>query len=445
MKLNALLYLDSSDAKEIRKVLQEEGFEAYDLFEKENILDEIAKGYLDIVFISCSCSSSSGSVVPGIKKIKKLDPRIEIVCIGTGESDDMAAEIIKCGAAACMGTPLDMHIIRELILRVRGHAQLRKEIYRIESALYEKYQFSDMVSKNPAMLDIFSLVRRVAPYYRTLLIVGDTGTGKEVLARTLHGFGPGPGEPFIVCNCSALVEQLIESELFGHVKGAFTGAVSDKEGLFEAAKNGTILLDEIGHMPLSFQSHLLRVLQDGEFRRVGSTKTMKAKCRVIAATNVDLTEWVDKGLFRKDLYYRLSVITVQLPPLRERKEDIPFLCRFFLDRLRKNIGKDVKGISTPTRRFLMSYDWPGNIRELENVIERAVLLTAANFVRPQDLPAYITESKTGDGSDLSIDDITKNHIRRILSSSGGNKTRAALLLGISRRALQRKVVKYKLE
>ncbi len=445
MKLNALLYLDNSEAKEIKNILLEEGFEMHGLFEKEDILDEIAKGYLDIVFISCSCSFCSSNIALSIKRIKKLDPRIEIICIGIKESDDMAAEIIKCGATACLGAPLDLQMIREIILRIKENAQRRKEIYQIETALYEKYQFSDMVSKNPAMLDIFSLVRRVAPYYRTMLINGDTGTGKEVLARTLHGFGPGAGEPFIVCNCSGLVEHLIESELFGHVKGAFTGAVSDKEGLFEAAKNGTILLDEIGHMPLSFQSHLLRVLQNGEFRRVGSTKTMKAKCRVIAATNVDMTEWVDKGLFRKDLYYRLSVITVQLPPLRERKEDIPFLCRFFLDRLRKNIGKDVKGISTPTRRFLMSYDWPGNIRELENVLERAVLLTSTNFVRPQDLPKYIIESKTGDGRALSIDEITKNHIKRILSSSGGNKTKAALLLGISRRALQRKVVKYKLE
>ena len=247
-----------------------------------------------------------------------------------------------------------------------------------------------MVSRNPAMLDIFSLIRRIASYFRNTLIMGDTGTGKEVVARALHNLSNASDEPFIVCNCSGMVEDLIESELFGHVKGAFTGAVSDKAGLFEAAGKGTIFLDEIGHMPLNFQPHLLRVLQDGEFRPVGSTQSKQAECRVIAATNANLKEKINMGLFREDLYFRLAVITIELPALRERKEDIPLLIRFFLQRLKESIGKDIAGISMPAQRGLMTYDWPGNIRELENVIERAILVTSANFIRPQDLPAHVT-------------------------------------------------------
>ncbi len=202
-----------------------------------------------------------------------------------------------------------------------------------------------MVSKNPEMLDIFTLIKRIAPYYRTMLIEGATGTGKEVLAKAVYKLSPASREPFIVCNCSGLVENLIESELFGHMKGSFTGAVSNKEGLFEAAGNGTIFLDEIGHMPLSFQPHLLRVLQDGEFRRVGSTKSMKAGCKIIAAANVDLAEEVKKGNFREDLFFRLSVVTITVPPLRERKEDISLLSRFLLDRLNKKIGKNIRGMT----------------------------------------------------------------------------------------------------
>ena len=250
----------------------------------------------------------------------------------------------------------------------------------------------------------------------------------------------------MACNCSGLVETLIESELFGHVKGAFTGAVSDKKGLFEAAGNGAIFLDEIGEMPLSFQSHFLRVLQDGEFRRLGSTKSMKANCRVIAATNVELYDKVKKGLFREDLFFRLAVITIKLPELKERKEDIPLLYSYFLNKIKTKLGKDVRGITMDAKHLLMSYNWPGNIRELENVIERAVLVTPVNFIRAQDLPTYIKESAKRDSpASLTLNDLEKNHIQSVLTTTGGNKTKAASILGISRRALLRKINKYNLK
>lgn len=443
MKLKALLYLDDEFSKDIKPVLLEEDVEVFDLYHGENILEEISKGYLDILFFSCSCKFCTDDSGPTIKKIKKLDPRIEIICVGTRENDAQAIEAIKCGATACLGTPLDMEKIREIVIRTKEHDRHRKEIFKIESALQEKYVFADMVSKNPEMLDIFMMIKRIAPYFRTMLIEGDTGTGKEVLARAVHKLSPTSREPFIVCNCSGLVENLIESELFGHVKGAFTGAVSNKEGLFEAAGNGTIFLDETGHMPLSFQPHLLRVLQDGEFRRVGSARSMKAGCKIIAATNVDLAEEVKKGNFREDLFFRLSVVTINIPPLRERKEDIPLLSRFFLDRLNKKIGKNIRGITMDVKRIFMSYDWPGNIRELENIIERAVLVTTVNFIRSQDLPTYLSgQTKERGPSILPLEEMEKNHIQQVLTAAGGNKSNAASLLRISRRALSRKLDKY---
>ncbi len=442
-KLKALLHVDSHICKDISPVLLEEGVDVFDFHEGEDVLEEISKGYLNILFFGCFRSDDMG---PSLEYIRKLDPRLEIICIGNAIDEAMAIKPITLGAAACLCLPIDQEQIRDLVKKIKDHAQKRDEIYLIETALHEKYTFAGMVSRNPTMLDIFTLIKRIAPYYRTMLITGSTGTGKEVLARAAHDISPSSKEPFIVCNCSGLVENLIESELFGHVKGAFTGAISDKKGLFETAGKGTIMLDEIGDMPLSFQPHLLRVLQEGEFRRVGSNRTMKAHCRVIAATNVDLTEKVRNGEFREDLYFRLAVVTVHLPPLHERKEDIPLLYRFFLDKINKKIGKSVRGITMDAKRIIMSHDWPGNIRELENIIESGVLVAPQNFIRQQDLPASLLEVKQNESSvTLSLDNMERNHINSVLLSSGGNQTKAADLLGISRRALSRKIEKYDLK
>ncbi len=443
MKLKALLYVDTDISMDIKAVLLEENVEVYDFHEGEDILKEISKGYLDILFFSCFNSDEAGM---SLESIRDLDPRLEIICIGSSVDETMAIKPITHGAAACISLPVKREQIKDLIVRVKDHAQRRAEIYRIETALHEKYTFSGMVSRNPVMLDIFTLIKRVAPYYRTMLITGSTGTGKEVLARAAHDISPAAKEPFILCNCSGLVENLIESELFGHVKGAFTGAISDKKGLFEAAGKGTIVLDEIGDMPLSFQPHLLRVLQEGEFRRVGSNRTMKAGCRVIAATNADLTKKISKGEFRKDLYFRLAVVTVHLPPLSERKEDIPLLYRFFLDKLSCEIGKHVRGITMDAKRVIMSHDWPGNIRELENIIESGVLVAPQDFIRLQDLPANLIEiTKKKTSVDLSLENMEKEHIKKVLFSSGGNQTKTADILGISRRALSRRIEKFDLK
>jgi transcriptional regulator with PAS, ATPase and Fis domain len=446
MKFKALFDSDiSADCiKEISGLLLEEGFEIHGpSVPKQNLLPEAVKGDYNIVFIGCvPCKHCNDILIPTIKSIKTLDPRTEIICIGARENDAVTVEAIKSGATACLGCPLDLTLFRETIAKIKEITNTRKETYQIEKTLYEKYIFYDMISKNPALHEIFSLIRRVAPYYGTMLITGETGTGKEILAKAIHQLSPYSKEPFVVCNCSGLVETLIESELFGHVRGAFTGAVYDKKGLFEAAGNGTIFLDEIGATPLSFQTHFLRVLQDSEFRRVGSTQSMKAKCRIIAATNVDLFENIKKGLFREDLYFRLAVITIKLPPLRDRKEDIPLLCRLFLNKLNKKLGKEVLGITIPAKKMLLSYDWPGNVRELENVIERAILITTANFIRQEDLPQYLQHIKTDSNTNLKLDTVEKEHIQKLLMTTGSNRTKTASLLGISRRALLRKINKY---
>jgi DNA-binding NtrC family response regulator len=446
MKLNALLHLDTDYADSVREFLLEEEIEVHDAPEEKDLLEETAKGFIDIIFLSChSGSAGDDTIVSTIQKIKELDPRAEIICMGSDEKDMLTIETIKSGATACLSLPLSQTGLGEIIARIRRTADHRKEIYRIETTLNEKFVFTNMVSRNPVMLDIFSLIKRIAPYYRTTLVTGGTGTGKEVLSRALHDLSPRSGEPFIACNCSGLTETLIESELFGHVRGSFTGAIADKKGLFEAAGSGTIFLDEIGLMPLSFQPHLLRVLQDGEYRPVGSTKPVKAQCRVIAATNDDLYEKVRKGEFREDLFFRLAVITIHVPLLKERKEDISLLCYFFLNKLNKKIGKEVRGITMSAKQILMAYNWPGNIRELENVLERAILVTSTHFIRPQDLPNFVQESYKGKSdSDLSLENVEKKHIQRVLMTASGNKSKAALLLGMSRRALQRRIIKYEL-
>jgi len=290
-----------------------------------------------------------------------------------------------------------------------------------------------------------TLIRRIAPYFKTITIMGETGTGKEVIGKALHLLSPAATKPFIVCNCAGLVESLVESELFGHAKGSFTGAITDKIGLFEAAEEGAIFLDEIGELPLSMQPRLLRVLQSGEFRRVGSNKPLKAHCRVIAATNKDLAHEVKSGKFREDLYYRLTPLTILMPPLRDRKDEIPLLCRFFLERFNERTGKKVFGISRPAQAALLTYEWHGNVRELENILEQAAVMTTETFIRLEDLPIHLREIPAKQVADIMLlDEVVKKHIEQVLRQCNGNRSRASKIMGISRRALLRKIEKYSL-
>ncbi len=415
------------------------------------ISDEVVEGVAEGELLSTVAQKSYDVVMIGdniefLKSIKHRDPRPEVILFGDGQVD--VVDALREGASGCFSTSVDTEEFRKLLERIRELVALRVETATLESELTRKYTFRGIVGRNPQMLEVFSFIRRIAPYYRTVTITGETGTGKELIARAIHETSPVKDEPFVTFNCGGVVETLIESELFGHKKGAFTGAVADKKGLFETARRGTIFLDEVGELPLSVQPHLLRVLQNGEFRPVGSNITLKAECRVIAATNKDPWEEVKEGRFREDLYYRLTPITIYIPPLRERKDDILLLLRHFLSLFSQRTGKKITGISRPAQRLLLSYHWPGNVRELENVIERAAILAKEPFIRVEDLPSYMKEEIQQPPPmqpHLTLDEVVKRHIESVLKRYDGNRTRAAQALGISRRALIRKLQKYSID
>jgi DNA-binding NtrC family response regulator len=415
-------------ATEIEPLLR--GHEVHRHGEGEPLLERVSKGNYNLALVE------GGPAIIG--PIKEADPRVEVVLFGGDRSE--AIQALKSGACAYYSRPFDERGFVETLKHIRENFEIRKETAELERLLHEKYTFAGIVGRNPRMLDIFSFIRRIAPYYRLVLITGETGTGKEVVAKALHRLAS-PGSPFIVCNCGSLTENLVESELFGHLKGSFTGAVSDREGLFDAAGEGAVFLDEIGELPPTFQPRFLRVLQDGEFRPVGSSRPRTARCRVIAATNRVLPLEVEGGRFRRDLYYRLSALVINLPPLRERKDDIPLLTRALLGRFIERTGKKISGISRPAQDILMSCDWPGNVRELENVLEQAAMMTGESFIRVQDLPADL-KAPSKIKPIASLESFIMDHIEETLKKFGGNRTRTAEALGISRRALIRKIEKY---
>jgi DNA-binding NtrC family response regulator len=402
---------------------------------KDLLFNRLTRNSYDLIFLEDE-KEKLGS-------IKAMDPRVEVFLFGNSDLD--VIEALQAGASACFSKPIEPEKFIEAVNRISELIGIRKETADLERSLKTKYTFSGVVGKNPQMLELFHYIRNIAPYYRTVLISGETGTGKEAVAKALHTTSPGAKLPFLVCNCGALVENLLESELFGHLKGSYTGAVADKTGLFEAAGEGTLLLDEIGELPLSFQPHLLRVLENGEFRRLGSTQTLRAKCRVIALTNRNLETEVKKGNFREDLFFRLTRLTIQVPPLQERMDEIPLLCQHLLARFNQRTGKIIYGISRPAMALLLRYNWPGNVRELENVLEQSAILTRDPFIHPQDIPGYLKKSREQEHPPLmSLDHMEKSYIEKTLQYCQGNQTKAAGILKISRRALSRKIQKFHL-
>lgn len=430
--LNVLLALRELQ-EDVMLVLQGHNVEVLD--DDEPFNEKVSRSNYDLVMIEGKTELVSA--------VKTADPRAEVILFGYNRTD--AIDAIKKGASAYFPYPVELPKLKETIDEIHEMFIKRRETEELENLLTTKYKFAGIIGKNPQILEIFSYIRRIAPYFRTVTIMGETGTGKEVIARALHSISPTSKHPFVAINCGAFSENLIQSELFGHKKGSFTGAIADKPGLFSVAGDGTIFLDEIAEIPLPAQSLLLRVLQDGEFRSIGSTQIARARCRVIAATNKDLLSEMKKGTFREDLYYRITPLTVYVPPLRERKDDIPLLCRYFLEKFNQRTGKKVFGISRPAQTALFAYDWPGNVRKLENVIEQAAIMTATSFIRLDDLPEYLRETHSHKTLEpAGIDDIIKKHIKETLDKCAGNRSKAATMLGISRRALLRKIEKYSL-
>lgn len=412
-------------------------------------LEKFKTGNFDLILTDQRMPEMEGLQL--LKEIKRLNPETVVVIMTAFGSVSSAVAAMKEGAYDYLTKPIDLDELLILIHRIEKEINLRRENRLLRDQLREKFKVDFIVSNSRAMEEALNLVGRVAASQATVLILGESGTGKELIARAIHYASPRAEKPFIKVNCAALPETLLESELFGHEKGAFTGAVARRIGRFEQADQGSIFLDEIGDISLPLQMKLLRVLQEKEFERVGSNQTIKVDVRVIAATNRNLEEAIKKGTFREDLYYRLNVVTITLPPLRERKEDIPLLIEHFLKKYSAQNKKEVVGLSKEAQELLRQYDYPGNVRELENIIERAVVLCPGKIITVNELPLNIREynlvefyEKDQQGRSLPkmLEDIERQMISKALKNNDGVQTRAAAELGISERVLRYKMKKY---
>jgi len=414
---------------------------------KEAIEKVFMDGVYSIVLTDLVMPDIDGIEV--LKKIKQQTPQIAVVVMTSYGTVTNAVEAMKLGASDYITKPFKRDELVVVIEKILQMQRLEGEVDRLRSELGEKYTFGNIIGESVKIKKIFEIISNVSNTEANILIQGETGTGKELVARAIHYNSARKNYPFVKVDCAALTETLLESELFGHEKGAFTGAIKDRIGRFRTADHGTIFLDEIGNGSLAVQAKLLRVLQDSEFEAVGGDKPIKVDVRIIAATNADLEGYVEKGQFRRDLFYRLNVIRIFLPPLRERTDDIPLLASHFLSIHNKKNRKTVEGISREALNKLMSYTWPGNIRELENVIERAVILCKGKVIEPEDIPLY--QEKTGFPQGLSgkplqelIDQVERQIIINTLELTGADKEKAAKILQISRASLYNKLNKHKI-
>jgi DNA-binding NtrC family response regulator len=395
----------------------------------------------------------SDLVMPGISGIDLLE-RLRArgldceVLLLTGQGTiETAVEAIRKGAFDYVAKPVDPQRLRHLLERAIERLSSRRELFRLRRVLQNEGWFESIIGESPRMMELFRQIDQVAPSAASVVITGESGTGKELVARTLHLRSPRASQPFIPVNCAAIPENLLESELFGHEKGAFTGAVATRQGCFELADGGTLFLDEIGEMPAPLQAKLLRALEERRFRRVGGTQEVSVNVRVIAATNRDLDEARKKGVLREDLYYRLNVFHLDLPPLRERGEDRLLLAQRFLTEFAHREGKPVVGLDNEARVLLMRYDWPGNVRELRNAMERAVIVARGPVLGPETMPPTVRGGATGYEpvllAGMTVEDAERQLIFLTLERTGGNKTRAARLLAISLKTLHNKLRRYR--
>jgi len=406
-------------------------------------LELFASEHARIVFVDLD---SSTQTLEMLKAILALDPGVEAIVASRDTSAEFAMTAIREGACGVEVGDRDPEKIISVIKRLLALAQERQHVTDLDRQLLQASQFQGMVSRSPIMWEVFSHVRRVAPHFQTVLITGETGTGKELVARALHALSPGASQPFAVCNCSALVESLLETELFGHIKGAFTGANQDKLGVFEFAANGTVFLDEIGELPMPAQAKLLRVLHNHEVQRVGSPVVRYVNARVVGATHRDLRKMVKDGQFREDLFYRLATLEVLLPKLSDRKEDLLLLVRHFVSIFAKKFDKSVAGVTRRAQTRLLAHSWPGNVRELENVLSNACMMATRNVIDFQDLPAYLRKpAEVAESGDfLTLEGMTHQYVSQVLRQVGGNKARAAEILGISRGTIYEMLARMKL-
>jgi DNA-binding NtrC family response regulator len=401
-------------------------------------------GDVDLILTDLKLPGMDGLAL--LEKLKAQNSHTPVIVMSAFSTVENAVEAMKRGAVDFLPKPFSLDHLSVVVEKALEVSKLRDENRDLREALGERYKFENIIGSSPAMQEIFATIVRVAPTRATVLLAGESGVGKDMIARAIHQHSPRKDRPFVKINCTAIPENLMESELFGYEKGAFTGANISKPGKFEQANTGTVMLDEIGDVPASVQVKLLRILQEREFERLGSNKTQQTDVRVIAATNVDLRAALEQGTFREDLYYRLNVVPMNIPPLRERKEDIPYLVDYFV----KKFGGE---ISEGALERLVSYHWPGNVRELENVIERSILLAKGPRVEADDIkiesgigrarPAFSTEAFLPEG--LTLDQYEQSIIREALRRANGNKSQAARLLGLTRNALRYRLTQMGIE
>ena len=424
--------------------LKKRGFEAVLAQSATQALERFRHEPVDLVLTDQKMPDMSGLDL--LKTLRAVNPETAVILITAHGTVETAVEAIKTGATDYLTKPVDLEEMLYRIERVRDRRRLLSENRDLREALQRHHRIEGIIGDSGRMVEVLSMIRRVAPSDATVLIRGESGTGKELIAKAIHYASTRASAPLIRVNCAALPEALLESELFGHEKGAFTGALATRKGRFELADGGTLFLDEIGDLPLPLQAKLLRVLQEREFERIGSSRSIRVNMRILAATHRNLEALAKAGQFREDLYYRLNVVTILLPALRERREDLPLLMDHFLRLFAEKNRKTIRGFTQEAREVLLRYDYPGNVRELENIIERAVVLTRDNVIGKADLPLSaqgLEEEKTEEASlPATVEGVERRMIREALIRSGGVQTRAAEMLGISERALRYKLNKY---
>jgi DNA-binding NtrC family response regulator len=409
-------------------------------------IERVNQGGIDLVVSDVKMPDLDGLDL--LREVREVHPTPHVITITAFGSIDTAIRAVKLGAFDYITKPFEIEQLVLVIEKALSELALRSEVARLRQEVARSVRLDNMIGPSRAMQEIFALVRRVSASPASVLITGESGTGKELVARAIHAHSPRAARPFVAINCAAIPETLLESDLFGYKRGAFTDAKTDKPGLFVEASGGTLFLDEIGELPLSLQPKLLRVLQEREVRPLGATKSERVDVRVVTATNRQLEKRLKDGQFREDLFYRLNVILIGLPPLRDRLEDILPLAEHFLARSALRAGKPLRGFKESAKKILLAYAWPGNVRELENVIERAVALAEGEIVTPEDLPPVMRERKNQDrltsalSQGLTLDELEREYIQRVLAAEGGNKTRAAQRLGLDRKTLYRKLEEY---
>jgi len=425
-------------------VIKKQGYEASSAESGEQALQCIKEKSFDLIISDFKLPGIDGKQV--LKAAKKYDASIMFIMITAYGTVDTAVSTMKEGAQDYIMKPFDMEEFKLIVKRTLEKKALIIDNTRLKGQLKNDYIFENIIGTSPSMVDLFKTIHHVKDSITTVLIRGETGTGKDLVARAIHYNGDRSSKPYIPVNCAALNENLMTSELFGHVKGAYTGAVSDKQGVFEAADGGTLFLDEIGDIGNGLQQALLRAIETGEIQPVGSYERKNIGVRIIAATNRNLEDMVEKGGFREDLYYRLNVVIVNLPPLRERADDIGLLAFHFLKQYSTQNKKHIDKISSGALKLLENYYWPGNVRELENIIERATLFEEDSVLSVQSLPGILkqTISKPPRRNINSLDHMNKNHIQEVLETTGGNKTQASKILGIDRSTLYRIMKRFKI-